>query len=220
MKPHIKYLWYVLRHKWFVFIECLKLGVPIWAAIIHDWQKFTPVEWRPYVLNFFGPWKKDNKPEWLKTAFGRAWLHHIHYGPHHWEYWLQRTENTRWTIQQYSMENPCVLALDNHPLLFVELDGKDDDIHSGAYRILQDVVKRLNNCYEPIEMPDRYRREMLADWRGAGRAINGKDDTLDFYMGRRDNIKLHPKTREWIEHQLGVAFLPSKKEAEHNGARD
>lgn len=29
MKPHLQYLWYVLRHKWFVFVECCSLGIPL-----------------------------------------------------------------------------------------------------------------------------------------------------------------------------------------------
>lgn len=151
MNKHIKYLWYVIRHKWFVFVECLKLGVPLWAAIIHDWQKFTPTEWKPYVLSFYGPWSYDERPAWLIEAFDRAWLHHIHCGPHHWEYWI--------LVQ----------------------DAEDDKI---------------------LEMPDRYQREMLADWRGAGRAITGEDNTKEWYKENRGKVQLHPRTREWIELQL------------------
>ncbi len=139
-------------------MECMKLGVPIWSAIIHDWQKFTPVEWRPYVLSFYGPWSYRERPEWLVAAFDRAWLHHIHYAPHHWEYWI--------------------------------LDNKT------------------------LEMPDRYRREMLADLRGAGRAKVGYDNTPEYYTANRDKIKLHPQTREWIEHQLGRAF-PDEAEVDN-----
>jgi hypothetical protein len=51
-------------------------------------------------------------------------------------------------------------------------------------------------------MPDKYRREMLADWRGAGRAL-GKPDTQAWYAANRDKMKLHPETRAWIEQQLG-----------------
>ena len=56
---------------------------------------------------------------------------------------------------------------------------------------------------EALPMPDVFRREMLADWRGAGRAINGKDDTIGWYTKQRDKMILHPDTRAWIESQLG-----------------
>lgn len=90
---HWKYLKYILRHKWYVFLACLKMRVPLWRAIIHDWQKFTPTEWTPYVQSFYGPWDYDNRPAWLVDAFDRAWLHHQHYGPHHWQFWLLREDS-------------------------------------------------------------------------------------------------------------------------------
>jgi hypothetical protein len=45
-----------------------------------------------------------------------------------------------------------------------------------------------------VRMPDRYMREMLADWRGAGRAY-GNPDTLGWYMHEQGNIVLHADTR-------------------------
>jgi len=53
-------------------------------------------------------------------------------------------------------------------------------------------------------MPMRYRKEMLADWRGAGRAITGRDDTREFYLKNKDNITLAPETKRWIEAKLGI----------------
>lgn len=50
----------------------------------------------------------------------------------------------KWTIQQYSMENPLVLAYEGKSLLQVQLDGKDDAIHSEAYRLLIQIVEELN----------------------------------------------------------------------------
>ena len=148
---HLEYLWYVLRHKWYVFLECRRLSVPLWASIIHDWQKFTPAEWNPYVLSFYGPWAYKDRPTWLIDAFDYAWLHHLHHGPHHWQYYILAQDNGR--------------------------------------------VKVLN-------MPDRYRREMLADWRGAGLAITGEDNTPEWYMENKDKMQFHPDAREWVEQQL------------------
>ena len=56
---------------------------------------------------------------------------------------------------------------------------------------------------EELPMPDRYRREMLADWIGAGRAYQNPD-TRGWYFLNRKSIKLHPDTRAWVEEQLGV----------------
>lgn len=56
----------------------------------------------------------------------------------------------------------------------------------------------------PLPMPDKYRREMLADWRGAGRAY-GNSNTADWYTKNKAHIQLHPDTQQWIEAQLGLA---------------
>lgn len=55
-----------------------------------------------------------------------------------------------------------------------------------------------------LEMPDKYRREMLADWRGASRCTNGCDKVIEWYLKNKENIVLHKETRKWIEEQLGV----------------
>lgn len=54
-----------------------------------------------------------------------------------------------------------------------------------------------------LEMPERYRREMLADWIGAGKA-QGVPDTLGWYLTNRDKLVLGPETRKWIEWHLAV----------------
>ena len=53
-----------------------------------------------------------------------------------------------------------------------------------------------------LPMPDRYMREMVADWLGAGRAKSGKWEALDWYEKHKDNIKLHPVTRMDVEELL------------------
>jgi hypothetical protein len=157
MRAHLKYLWYVLRHKWFVYVEGRKLDVSPLQLLAHDWQKFTSAEWSPYVQTFYGPKDTPRRadggydPNAASDAFDRAWLHHQKVGgKHHWQYW--------------------VLPLDD-----------------GGFRAL--------------EIPERYLREMLADWRGAGRAL-GKPDTAAWYAVNRENMVLHPRSRAWVESNL------------------
>lgn len=59
-----------------------------------------------------------------------------------------------------------------------------------------------------LPMSDVARREMLADWKGAGQAL-GKPDTRAWYLANRENIVLHPETRAWIEQALGVTTTAS-----------
>ncbi len=95
MRAHWQYLLYVLRHKWYVFVGCWHLGVPLHQAIIHDWVKFLPVEWFPYVRQFYNPDGSKRSvrdasgsydPNRQAESFKRAWLHHQRQ-LHHWQAW-------------------------------------------------------------------------------------------------------------------------------------
>lgn len=88
--PHLRYASYVLRHKWFVLRAGLKTKAPLWRLVVHDWSKLTPAEWLPYVQSFYGPQPRTDA---VKAAFNRAWLHHQHRNPHHWQHWLLREDS-------------------------------------------------------------------------------------------------------------------------------
>jgi hypothetical protein len=47
------------------------------------------------------------------------------------------------------------------------------------------------------------KREMLCNWKGAGRAI-GKPDTKGWYLKNKDKMLLGHETRQWIEQQLSI----------------
>lgn len=58
--------------------------------------------------------------------------------------------------------------------------------------------------FQALEMPPKDRLEMIADWRGAGRAIYGFDDTAGWYRKNMRNMLLHPATRLAVEAELGL----------------
>lgn len=87
MRAHIAYLKYVLRHKWFVFLWCMRIGCigPV-RAILHDWDKFLPDEWFAYVNTFYNP---DGSKQYKEgPEFALAWRLHQIRNKHHWQYWL------------------------------------------------------------------------------------------------------------------------------------
>ena len=94
---HLKYLSYILRHKWFVFLAGLSTHAPLWRLVIHDWSKFLPCEWCPYVEEFYGAWRtRANKypsDDDIHRRFDAAWLHHQHLNPHHWQHWVLREDS-------------------------------------------------------------------------------------------------------------------------------
>lgn len=83
---HWKYLLYVLRHKWFVFVAGRKIRVGLWRLIKHDWHKFLPSEWGPYVRTFYKP---DGSKQYVESAaFAYAWNLHQKRADHHWQHWM------------------------------------------------------------------------------------------------------------------------------------
>ena len=81
----LRYLKYVLRHKWFVFIECARRGL-VWRGLVHDLSKFQPSEFFPYARHFYGDGKN-------KAAFDFAWLLHQKRNRHHWQWWVLPEDN-------------------------------------------------------------------------------------------------------------------------------
>lgn len=85
MKPCLKLIWVVLKHKWFVLIAGRRLKVPLWRLLVHDLSKFSPAEFGPYARHFYG------KPGFGDPAlFDQAWVHHKLCNQHHWEHWCSR----------------------------------------------------------------------------------------------------------------------------------
>lgn len=66
------------------------------------------------------------------------------------------------------------------------------------------VLMEDSGAVKVLKMPELDMREMLADWRGAGRAY-GNPDTAGWYEKTKHARKLHPETQAWIEQQIGVS---------------
>lgn len=91
---HWRYLKYVLKHKYFVFIAGRKLNLSIMQLLMHDLSKFSRAEWTPYADYFYGPRSSTRTQTALeKLAFDKAWLHHQHCNPHHWQHYVLREDS-------------------------------------------------------------------------------------------------------------------------------
>jgi hypothetical protein len=55
-----------------------------------------------------------------------------------------------------------------------------------------------------LPMPEKYFREMLADWDGANKATASLKSVCEWYLENRDLVKLHPQTRFWAERWLHI----------------
>jgi hypothetical protein len=70
----------LLDHIMYVQEAGEKIGVPADQLKIHDESKWSPAEFEGYARHFKGGGAPDE--------FARAWLHHIHHNPHHWQHWI------------------------------------------------------------------------------------------------------------------------------------
>jgi len=53
-----------------------------------------------------------------------------------------------------------------------------------------------------LDMPLKYRKEMICDWRGAGKAQGYGDNTKEWYTVNKNKMRLHKNTRNWIERKF------------------
>lgn len=51
---------------------------------LHDQSKYSVDEYDAYDKYFYG----GNRSFDVVQDFNKAWLHHIHQNPHHWQYWI------------------------------------------------------------------------------------------------------------------------------------
>ena len=62
-------------------VDISKMGKQI---LNHDSSKNSPEEYAAYDLYFYG----NSQSYAVVENFRRAWLHHIHTNPHHWQHWI------------------------------------------------------------------------------------------------------------------------------------
>ena len=98
----IKYLKYLIRHKYYVTVECFKRGL-YWRGLTHDLSKFLPDEFIPYMNFFYGKFPSikelsgdmkniEKYKEEVKEEFDFAWLKHQKRNPHHWQWWILKND--------------------------------------------------------------------------------------------------------------------------------
>lgn len=117
IRRHWSYLKFLLKHRWYVFIECCSARM-VWKGLVHDLSKFLPDEWFPYARYFYS---KDGKkkqrrdstgyykpPDTGDSAFDLAWLKHLRRNPHHWQWWLLPLESG----SEKPLEMPIVFLLE------------------------------------------------------------------------------------------------------------
>ena len=89
------------------------------------------------------------------------------------------------------------------------LGGEDDDFDAAWLKHLrrnphhwQYWVRQEGGGEEIMPIPDKYRKEMLADWRGMARTLHPGGNAAAWYRKHGNQLKLHGETRKWLEREL------------------
>ena len=83
---YIGHLKTISKHKWYVMLACFRCGL-IWQGFMHDWSKYSPVEFFRGV-KFFQGTSTPIGAEKNAIGYSFAWQHHKGRNKHHWEYWI------------------------------------------------------------------------------------------------------------------------------------
>ena len=138
MGKYVKYLVIICKHKWYVFIECCKLGI-IWQGIIHDMSKFSPSEFIASAKYYNGD-KND-------TDYQCAWLHHKGHNKHHWEYWVDWDSATG----EYILTD---IPLKYMKEMYADLVGASKAYNKGKFNN-KEPLKYFNSCHWHIKDNDK-----------------------------------------------------------------
>ncbi|OQB06859.1 MAG: hypothetical protein BWY21_01861 [Parcubacteria group bacterium ADurb.Bin216] len=107
----MRHFWYIVRHKWFVMIECFKVGL-IWEGIVHDLDKFRIEYFVAYNKYQKRKLFKAQQPEELYPKTGdrginREILRHRKTSPHHWQYYCYGRKQPSPMPDKYIKEMIC-----------------------------------------------------------------------------------------------------------------
>lgn len=164
MVRYDKYLMYVLRHKWFVMIECFKKGLFI-KGLFHDSDKFLPSSFIPYAKRFYGK-GKDIKSGRDKTGYYNPFLNsehdfqialknHVHRNKHHWQYWVHITKTNDDLFVTYPMSEKDIIEMicdwkgagraqgnmNYSPKEWFEINRKNMILHEDTIKIINDLLE-------------------------------------------------------------------------------
>lgn len=89
----IKHFHTVAKHKHYVFMHCLRAGIPI-LGLLHDMSKFSPVEFLAGARFYLGT-RSPTELEREVYGYSMAWIHHKGRNKHHFEYWTDYSAKTK-----------------------------------------------------------------------------------------------------------------------------
>lgn len=111
----------------------------------HDISKLDPYEYEAYDEYFYG-----NRSYETVQNFNKAWLHHIHNNPHHWQYWILINDDPDKGEIILDMTNICIIEMICDWWSFSWKQGKLDEIFKW-YDEHKDYIKLSDYTRQQVE---------------------------------------------------------------------
>ncbi len=99
----------IVHHKNLVREGCFRVGL-YRQGIMHDWSKYTPVEFLVGCRYYQGN-KSPNNAEREEKGYSSAWLHHKGRNKHHLEYWIDYAPKGNKQMQGMRMPDKYVVEM-------------------------------------------------------------------------------------------------------------
>ena len=147
----------ILHHKKLVREGCFKAGL-YRQGIMHDWSKYTPVEFLGGCRYYQGN-KSPNNAEREQKGYSAAWLHHKGRNKHHMEYWIDYSAKddrmagmrmpVRYVVEMF-IDRVCASKnyqkdkyTDESPLAYYEKGKNHYMLHPETKRLLEKLLHML-----------------------------------------------------------------------------
>lgn len=149
----------ILHHKKLVRRLCFRAGL-YKQGIMHDWSKYSPVEFLAGVRYYQGGTKSPNHEERKVNGYSTAWLHHKGRNRHHYEYWIDFTTDSSQGLQGMPMPTRYILEMfcdrvaasknynrdtytDDFPLAYYEKNKDHYLLHPQTKELLEKLLHML-----------------------------------------------------------------------------
>lgn len=149
----------ILHHKKLVRHYCFKAGL-YYQGITHDWSKYSPVEFLTGVRYYQDGKRSPNAAEKAERGYSPAWLHHKGRNKHHFEYWIDNSNDGDHRLAGMKMPRRYVVEMfcdrisasrnynpdtytDSMPLMYFEMNKDHYTMHPETKALLHHLLKML-----------------------------------------------------------------------------